>query len=104
MSGEDEPERRPLPLARIDLDVALVIGGDVADDGQPQSGAPAVAAATLVHPVEPLEDAVEIPSRDADTVGFHVQLDLSVRHRRHEPDRPSVVAELPGVLEEVVEG
>ena len=67
MAGS-EGERGALALAGAHGDLAAVVGGDVADDGQAEPGAAGVAAAGPVDPVEALEDAVEVAGRDADAL------------------------------------
>ena len=53
-------KRGALALAGLDRDLAVVVAGDVADDGQAEAGAAGVAAAGPVDPVEALEDPLEV--------------------------------------------
>ena len=76
--GEDESERRPFALPRVDLDVAVVVGGDVAHDRKPEPGAAGVAAPAVVDPVEALEDALEVTGGDADALVLDVEAHLAV--------------------------
>ena len=59
-------EGRALALARVDLDPALVVAGDVADDREAEPGAAGRPAPAVVDPVEALEDPLEVAGRDAD--------------------------------------
>src|SRR5438034_5151547 len=63
---EPQGERRPLAFARVDRHRAAVVGRDVADDGEPQAGAPGAPVTCPVDPVEALEDPVEVLGRDPD--------------------------------------
>jgi hypothetical protein len=67
--GHDEAEGRALAEAGVDPHLALVVRGDVADDGQAEPGASGGRLRALVDPVEPLEDPLEVGLGDADAVG-----------------------------------
>src|ERR1700683_2866649 len=60
LQGEHQGEGGPLTLARLDLDAALVVVGHVTDDGQTEPGATGVSAPSVVDPIEPLEDSIEV--------------------------------------------
>ena len=74
-AGMRECERGALALVRLHPDLAAVVGGDVADDRQAETGAAGLAAAGPVDPVEALEDALEVALGDADAVVGHGDLD-----------------------------
>ncbi len=86
---ENESEGRPLSLARVDFDPALVVAGDVADDGEAEPGPSRLTAATVVHPVEALEDPLEVAGGDADPGVDDRELDLAVVLAAGDP-RPSL--------------
>ena len=65
---QPQRERGALALARRHPHLAAVVGGDVAHDRQPETGAAGLAAAGPVDPVEALEDPLEVAGRDADAV------------------------------------
>ncbi len=102
---ESQGERGALALEGLDPDLAGVVAGDVADDGEPEAGAAGLAAAGPVDPVEALEDALEVAARGCRCRG---------RRRTRSIQRPSVrartrtdgtrVAVLHRVLEQVVGG
>ena len=54
-----EEKRRALAQLAFHPDLAAVVLHDVFDDGQTQTRAALLARPRLVHPVKPLEDAVE---------------------------------------------
>src|SRR5215212_9696216 len=97
-------EHRPLALPRPDLDLAPVVAGHVAHDGEAEPRAPRLPAPGPVDPVEPLEDPLEVPLGDPDAGVRHVDLDpAAVGAGPHRDDRPRV-AVLAGVLEQVGHG
>src|SRR5690606_27197049 len=97
-------ERRALALPGLDPALAVVVGGDVADDGEPEPGAAGLPAAGPVDPVEALEDALEVAGGDAGAVVAHGDLDRSAGEPRRDLDRRAGVAVLRGVVQQVVEG
>ena len=66
LAGEEQGERRAHTLGRLDGHLAAVVAGDVADDGETEAGAAGRPRPGAVDPVEPLEDAVEVTTGDAD--------------------------------------
>src|SRR5690606_24917411 len=101
---EPQRERGALPLLGVEEDLAVVVLDDVAHDGQPEPGAAGLAAAGPIHPVEPLEDPLEVPAGDADAV-------IPDRHLHHAPVGAGAdlhgglgIGVLHRVLEQVVEG
>ena len=81
-----------------------MVGSHVPNDGQPQSGAARVAAASLVDSIEALEDPLEVAAGDTDAVIAHGQLDPPAVGSCSHVDIGVRVRVLHGVLEEVVEG
>ena len=73
------------------------------DDGEAQPRAALLAAAVLVHAVEPLEDAVAMLRRDADAVVLDGEDRLSAARREREDD-VGRAAVAQGVLHEIGEG
>ena len=63
---KQEAEGRALSLDRLHRDLTAVGAGDVAHDGETESGAAGVAAARLVDSIEAFEDPFEVAARDAD--------------------------------------
>ena len=55
----------PAPSALHTVDLAAVPGGDVLDDGQPETGAAGVPRPGGVDPVEALEDPLDLGLGDA---------------------------------------
>src|SRR5579885_2217858 len=64
--GQAQDERRPLALDRLDPHLAAVDHGHVVDDGQAQAAAAEVAGLGPLHPVEALEDVLEVGRGDPD--------------------------------------
>src|SRR5690606_37167580 len=75
---QHQAEGGALALAALHHDLAPMVGGHVAHDGQAQPRAARVAAAGPVDPVEALEDALEVAAGDADALVRHDQVDRSV--------------------------
>ena len=84
-AGSTRVNVEPSPSWDSTGDVAVVVAGDVADDGQAETGAAGLPAAGPVDPVEALEDPLEVAGRDADALVAH--RDLDVRPAR-DPRRP----------------
>ena len=64
-AGQPQPEGRAVALLRLHGDLAVVVAGHVADDGQAEAGAAGAPAAGPVDPVEALEDPLEVAGGDA---------------------------------------
>ena len=103
--GRDaQHERAALTFARRHLDVAAVVGRDVAHDRQAEARPTGVAAARLVDAVEALEDPVEVAARDARAlVGDH-ELDPRPDDTGPDLDEAADLAVLDGVLDQVADG
>ena len=99
-AGSRRVNVEPSPSRGLDPDLAPVVAGDVADDGEAEAGAAGLAAAGPVDPVEALEDPLEVAARDADAVVAHLDVDPACR--RCGPAPATVDAGL-GVLHRVVE-
>jgi hypothetical protein len=82
-------------------------GDDRPDDGEPEAGAAAVAAAGLVEAGEPLEDPLAVRRRDADSGVYDLDRDSRAPSRLRRRSRAqrdhAALRELHGIPEEVDE-
>ena len=94
----------PSPSDDCTSDLASVVGGHVAHDGQPEPGAARLAAAGPVDAVEALEDPVEVAGRDADARVGDDAVDDTVRRRCVDThDLAARLAVLHRVVDQVAE-
>src|SRR5215472_8960037 len=66
--GQVEVEDRSFALHRRDANGAPVVGRNVSDDRQPETGSARGPGAGPVDPVEPLEDSLQIAGRNTDSL------------------------------------
>ena len=66
----------PPPQLAVDVDLGVVVGRSVLDDGQAQAGAAGGPGAGLVHPVEAVEHLGQLVLRDAYAGVGHLQQHL----------------------------
>src|SRR4029450_8566062 len=84
--------------------VAAVVGGDVLDDRQAESGAAGRSRASRVDPVEPLEDSLLVSDGDAVSLVGYCQLDaVTVDRADGDDDRRAGVRVGDGVADEVAD-
>ena len=102
-AGKGEGEQAALARLALHGDRAAVGLGDVLDDREPQPGAAHVAAAPLVHAVEPLEDARQVLALDAGSLVADLDDQRSVAQRRFHRHRLARLAVLHRVVHEVDE-
>src|SRR5271155_267448 len=76
MEGEDEAEGRPLTLAGLHVDPALVVVGHMAHDGEPEPGPSGVPAAPVVDAVEAFENSIEVAGGDPDAAVLYGEADV----------------------------
>ena len=78
-----------------------MVARDVTDDGEPEPGTTRAAIPRPVHPVEPLEDAIEVLRRDADPMIGHHDVDPGVLDLCRDIDLRSRIAVLHAVVDQV---
>src|SRR4028119_1150188 len=102
-AGQADGEGRALAGDALDGHPAPVVLGDVLYDGEAEARTAGRLGARLVHPIEPLEDARELPLGDADARVGDADDDLiPLRTARH-LDPPAGRRVLYGVVHEVGE-
>src|SRR5215831_17889742 len=100
---------RPLSDARGNVQFATMPVEDVLDDGEPQAGAPFLAACRHADAIEPLGQPGQVLWRDARAVVRHAgdEMRRAATARRLAPNAdhyaPAVPAVLDGVLHQVLE-
>ena len=99
-----EGEGAALSQLAVDGDIAAVGLGDMFDDGQPQAGAAELAAARLVHPVEPFEQTGEMLFGDAHALVLEADLDFIVHGQRLDLDGAFGRAVLDRIVQQVHRG
>ena len=102
-AGMVECERRALALLGLHPDLTAVVGGNVADDGEAETGAAGLAAAGAVDPVEAFEDALEVALGDADALVGDGDVDRLAIGRSGHGDRGVLVGVLDRVVEQVAD-
>lgn len=80
---------------------AVMQGGNLGAQGQPQPSAALPPGTALVHPVEGFRQVVQGIQRDATPVVLHRQHAPVLRELRLHPDVPAVVEGFPGVVQQV---
>src|ERR1700733_13203071 len=84
------------------LDRATVRLGNMAHDGEPESGATGRARSRVVDSIEPFEDAVEILGRNTDPCVCDGQLRISAGTVRRRMHLPALWRVPNGVLEQIL--
>src|SRR5438876_10212059 len=89
--------------ARLDLDIATMLAGQLAREVEAEAGAADLAGVPVLDPLEAIEQAGHLLASDADAVIDYPKYRNRIRRRDDTKHPPAVRRVLDGVLEQIAD-